>query len=173
MLTASTKTVNAALIGMAIKDGKLSLDQKGLFPQWARECASENLGSGLDGHAKRFGIQRGRGPPPRRRAFGILGERCGGSCEGQSARRRARDDISLWVRIIRLLARIRADAKFTAALTRAAASIEPIYPPPNTSSNRSMAAISSRMPIPRCPGSFTPCRGKQEWTLTSDSRTAD
>ena len=26
-----TKTVNAALVGMAIKDGKLSLDQKGLF----------------------------------------------------------------------------------------------------------------------------------------------
>jgi CubicO group peptidase (beta-lactamase class C family) len=29
-----TKTVNAALVGMAIKDGKLSLDQKGLLPQW-------------------------------------------------------------------------------------------------------------------------------------------
>lgn len=30
-----TKTVNAALVGMAIKDGKLSLDQDNLFPQWA------------------------------------------------------------------------------------------------------------------------------------------
>lgn len=30
-----TKTVNATLVGMAIKDGKLSPDQKGLFPQWA------------------------------------------------------------------------------------------------------------------------------------------
>jgi CubicO group peptidase (beta-lactamase class C family) len=30
-----TKSVNAALVGMAIKDGKLSLDQKSLFPQWA------------------------------------------------------------------------------------------------------------------------------------------
>ena len=33
-----TKTVNAALVGMAIKDGKLSLDRKGLFPQWARDA---------------------------------------------------------------------------------------------------------------------------------------
>jgi len=33
-----TKTVNAALVGMAIKDGKLSLDQKGLFPQWAGDA---------------------------------------------------------------------------------------------------------------------------------------
>jgi CubicO group peptidase (beta-lactamase class C family) len=30
-----TKTVNAALVGVAIKDGKISLDQKNLFPQWA------------------------------------------------------------------------------------------------------------------------------------------
>jgi hypothetical protein len=55
----------------------------------------------LDGHVQRFGIQRGQGPPQRRRAYGILGERCGGFCEGQSARRSARDDISLWVRIVR------------------------------------------------------------------------
>ena len=34
-----TKTVNAALVGMAIKDGKLSLDQKGLFPPWAGDRA--------------------------------------------------------------------------------------------------------------------------------------
>lgn len=33
-----TKAVNVALIGMAIKDGKLSLDQKGLFPQWAGDA---------------------------------------------------------------------------------------------------------------------------------------
>lgn len=30
-----TKTVNAALAAMAIKDGKLALDRKNLFPQWA------------------------------------------------------------------------------------------------------------------------------------------
>jgi CubicO group peptidase (beta-lactamase class C family) len=30
-----TKSVTAALVGMAIKDGRLSLDQKKLFPQWA------------------------------------------------------------------------------------------------------------------------------------------
>jgi CubicO group peptidase (beta-lactamase class C family) len=33
-----TKTVNAALVAMAIKDGKLSLDRKGLFPQWAGDA---------------------------------------------------------------------------------------------------------------------------------------
>jgi CubicO group peptidase (beta-lactamase class C family) len=33
-----TKTVNAALVGMAIKDGKLSLDRKDLFPQWAGDA---------------------------------------------------------------------------------------------------------------------------------------
>ena len=36
-----TKTVNAALVGMAIKDGKLSLDQKGLFPQWAGDARAD------------------------------------------------------------------------------------------------------------------------------------
>jgi CubicO group peptidase (beta-lactamase class C family) len=36
-----TKTVNAALVGMAIKDGKLSLDQKHLFPQWAEDARAE------------------------------------------------------------------------------------------------------------------------------------
>jgi CubicO group peptidase (beta-lactamase class C family) len=36
-----TKAVNAALVGMAIKDGKLSLDQKGLFPQWAGDARAE------------------------------------------------------------------------------------------------------------------------------------
>jgi len=36
-----TKTVNAALVGMAIKDGKLSLNQKGLFPQWAGDARAE------------------------------------------------------------------------------------------------------------------------------------
>jgi CubicO group peptidase (beta-lactamase class C family) len=36
-----TKTVNAALVGMAIKDGKLSLDQKGLFPQWAEDARAD------------------------------------------------------------------------------------------------------------------------------------
>ena len=33
-----TKTVNAVLVGMAIKDGRLSLDQKNLFPQWAGDA---------------------------------------------------------------------------------------------------------------------------------------
>lgn len=36
-----TKSVTAALVGMAIKDGKLSLDQKHLFPQWAGDGRSE------------------------------------------------------------------------------------------------------------------------------------
>jgi len=36
-----TKTVNAALVGMAIKDGKLSLDRKGLFPQWVGDARAE------------------------------------------------------------------------------------------------------------------------------------
>jgi len=36
-----TKTVNAALAGMAIKDGKLSLDQKNLFPQWAGDARKD------------------------------------------------------------------------------------------------------------------------------------
>ena len=36
-----TKAVNAALVGMVIKDGKLSLDQKGLFPQWAGDARAE------------------------------------------------------------------------------------------------------------------------------------
>jgi CubicO group peptidase (beta-lactamase class C family) len=36
-----TKTVNAALVGMVIKDGKLSLDRKGLFPQWAGDARAE------------------------------------------------------------------------------------------------------------------------------------
>jgi CubicO group peptidase (beta-lactamase class C family) len=36
-----TKTVNAALVGMAIKDGKLSLDRKNLFPQWADDARAE------------------------------------------------------------------------------------------------------------------------------------
>jgi CubicO group peptidase (beta-lactamase class C family) len=36
-----TKAVNAALVGMAIKDGKLSLDQKSLFPQWAGDARGE------------------------------------------------------------------------------------------------------------------------------------
>jgi CubicO group peptidase (beta-lactamase class C family) len=36
-----TKTVNAALVGMAIKDGKLSLDQRGLFPQWAGDARAD------------------------------------------------------------------------------------------------------------------------------------
>jgi CubicO group peptidase (beta-lactamase class C family) len=36
-----TKSVNAALIGMAIKDGKLSLDQRNLFPQWAGDARAE------------------------------------------------------------------------------------------------------------------------------------
>ena len=36
-----TKTVNAALVGMAIKDGKLSLDQKNLFPQWAGDARAD------------------------------------------------------------------------------------------------------------------------------------
>lgn len=36
-----TKTVNAALVGMAIKDGKLSLDRKNLFPQWAGDARAE------------------------------------------------------------------------------------------------------------------------------------
>jgi len=36
-----TKTVNAALAGMAIKDGKLSLDRKNLFPQWAGDARAD------------------------------------------------------------------------------------------------------------------------------------
>lgn len=36
-----TKTVNAALVGVAIGDGKLSLDQKNLFPQWAGDARSQ------------------------------------------------------------------------------------------------------------------------------------
>jgi CubicO group peptidase (beta-lactamase class C family) len=36
-----TKTVTAVLVGMAIKDGKLSLDQKRLFPQWAGDARNE------------------------------------------------------------------------------------------------------------------------------------
>jgi CubicO group peptidase (beta-lactamase class C family) len=36
-----TKTVNATLVGMAIKDGKLSLDRKNLFPHWAGDARAE------------------------------------------------------------------------------------------------------------------------------------
>jgi len=36
-----TKTMNCVLAGMAIKDGKLSLDQKNLFPQWAGDARAE------------------------------------------------------------------------------------------------------------------------------------
>jgi CubicO group peptidase (beta-lactamase class C family) len=36
-----TKTVNAALVGMAIKDGKLSLDQQALFPEWASDARTK------------------------------------------------------------------------------------------------------------------------------------
>jgi CubicO group peptidase (beta-lactamase class C family) len=36
-----TKTVNAALVGMAIGDGKLSLDQKNLFRQWAGDARGQ------------------------------------------------------------------------------------------------------------------------------------
>lgn len=36
-----TKSVTAALVGMAIKDGKLSLDQKHLFPQWKGDARSD------------------------------------------------------------------------------------------------------------------------------------
>lgn len=36
-----TKTVNAALVGMAIGDGKLSLDRKTLFPQWAGDARAQ------------------------------------------------------------------------------------------------------------------------------------
>ncbi|UWU76201.1 beta-lactamase family protein [Bradyrhizobium huanghuaihaiense] len=36
-----TKTVNAALAGMAIKDGKLSLDRQNLFPQWAGDARAD------------------------------------------------------------------------------------------------------------------------------------
>jgi CubicO group peptidase (beta-lactamase class C family) len=35
-----TKSVTAALVGMAIKDGKLSLDQTHLFPHWAGDARS-------------------------------------------------------------------------------------------------------------------------------------
>ena len=40
------------------------------------------LGGRLDGHVQRIGIQRGPGPRQRRRAYGILGEGCGGFREG-------------------------------------------------------------------------------------------
>lgn len=36
-----TKTVTAALVALAIKDGKLSLDQKRLFPQWSDDERNE------------------------------------------------------------------------------------------------------------------------------------
>ncbi|NTG20660.1 serine hydrolase [Agrobacterium rhizogenes] len=36
-----TKSVNAALVGMAIGDGKLFLDQKNLFPQWAGDARAQ------------------------------------------------------------------------------------------------------------------------------------
>jgi CubicO group peptidase (beta-lactamase class C family) len=36
-----TKTVNATLVGMAIGDGKLALDQKNLFPQWAGDSRAQ------------------------------------------------------------------------------------------------------------------------------------
>lgn len=36
-----TKTVNAVLAGMAIKDEKLALDQKNLFPQWAGDARAD------------------------------------------------------------------------------------------------------------------------------------
>jgi CubicO group peptidase (beta-lactamase class C family) len=36
-----TKGATAALVGMAIKDGKLSLNQKGLFQQWAGDARAE------------------------------------------------------------------------------------------------------------------------------------
>jgi CubicO group peptidase (beta-lactamase class C family) len=36
-----TKTINATLVAMAIKDGKLSLDRKGLFPQWAGDARAD------------------------------------------------------------------------------------------------------------------------------------
>ncbi|MCK1536279.1 MULTISPECIES: serine hydrolase [unclassified Bradyrhizobium] len=36
-----TKTVNAALAGMAIRDGKLSLDRKNLFPQWTGDARAD------------------------------------------------------------------------------------------------------------------------------------
>lgn len=50
-----TKTVNAALVGMAIKDGKLLLDQTGLFRQWAGDARADisvadlmSMSSGLE-----------------------------------------------------------------------------------------------------------------------------
>ncbi len=36
-----TKTVNAALVGLAIREGRLALDQKNLFPQWAADARAE------------------------------------------------------------------------------------------------------------------------------------
>jgi CubicO group peptidase (beta-lactamase class C family) len=36
-----TKSITAALVGMAIGDGKLSLDQKHLFPQWAGDARAK------------------------------------------------------------------------------------------------------------------------------------
>ncbi|HTH96636.1 MAG TPA: serine hydrolase [Stellaceae bacterium] len=36
-----TKSVNTVLAGMAIKDGKLSLDRKNLFPQWEGDARAE------------------------------------------------------------------------------------------------------------------------------------
>jgi hypothetical protein len=95
-----TKTVNAALVGMAIKDGKLSLDRKGLFPQWVGDARAEIFGGRLDGHVQRFGIQRGPGPRHRSRAYGVFGEGCGGFREGSCARRRARHEIPLRVGIV-------------------------------------------------------------------------
>ncbi|MCK1490056.1 serine hydrolase [Bradyrhizobium sp. 180] len=36
-----TKTVNAVLAGIAIKDGKLSLDRKNLFPEWSGDARAD------------------------------------------------------------------------------------------------------------------------------------
>jgi Beta-lactamase len=77
-----TKTVNAVLVGMAIKDGKLALDQKGLFPQWAGDARADisvadlmAMSSGLE-----FNEDQGLVNDAGRMEF--FGERCGGFREG-------------------------------------------------------------------------------------------
>ena len=77
-----TKTVNAVLVGMAITDGKLSLDQKDLFPQWAGDARAQI--SVADLMAMSSGLEFKERPGPRHRpyAHGIPGARCGGFREG-------------------------------------------------------------------------------------------
>jgi CubicO group peptidase (beta-lactamase class C family) len=59
-----TKTVNAALVGMAVKDGKLSLDQKSLFPQWASDARGEISVADLMAMTSGLAWNEDHGSPP-------------------------------------------------------------------------------------------------------------